>query len=147
MWKNPRTFSHHNGRKQKICQTKQSRENTGQYYLVCIRYRLISRRLEPVLIHTKKLCLASYYIQFSTNIKIYHHKIKTCFFQILVLPTIISPEFFLFGGGGFYFWGVGSVPPPQENSLTTTGPIYPEDQNPIGSVVTEILRYGQTDIR
>ena len=38
------------------------------FILVCIRNRLISGGLEPVLIHAKKLCLASYYIQFSTNI-------------------------------------------------------------------------------
>ena len=40
--------------------------------------RLISGGLEPVLIHTnKKICLSSYYIQFSMNIKMYNHKIKT----------------------------------------------------------------------
>ena len=40
-------------------------------FLVLIRNRLISGGLKPVLIHTKKTCLASYYIQFSTNIKMY----------------------------------------------------------------------------
>ena len=49
----------------------------GILFLVIIRIRL----LEPVLIHTKKICLASYHIQFSMNIKIYNHKIETSFFS------------------------------------------------------------------
>ena len=48
------------------------------WFLVFIRIRWI----EPVLIHTKKLCLASYFIQLSTNIKMYNHKIKTSFFSL-----------------------------------------------------------------
>ena len=44
---------------------------------VSLRNRLIG--LELVLRHTEKLCLASYDIQFSTNIKMYNHKIKTSF--------------------------------------------------------------------
>ena len=49
------------------------------YFLVFIRNRLISVGLEPVFIHMKKLCLASYYIQFSTYIKMYNQIIKTSF--------------------------------------------------------------------
>ena len=56
-------------------------------FLVFIRNRLISGVLEPVLIHTKKLYLASNYIQFSTNIKVYNHKIKT---NIIVCASCIS---------------------------------------------------------
>ena len=41
--------------------------------------RLISRGLELVLIHTKKLCLASYYIQCSTNIKCTIIRLKPVF--------------------------------------------------------------------
>ena len=40
-----------------------------KYFLVFIGNLLISVGLEPVLIHKKKICLASYYIEFSTNIK------------------------------------------------------------------------------
>ena len=36
---------------------------------VSLRNRLISGGLEPVLGHTEKFCLASYYIQFSTIIR------------------------------------------------------------------------------
>ena len=43
-------------------------------FLLFIRNQLKSSGLEPVLIHTKKLCLASYYIQFSTDIKNIHYK-------------------------------------------------------------------------
>ena len=38
--------------------------------------RLISAGLEPVLSHTEKACIASYYKQFSTNIKIEIIKLK-----------------------------------------------------------------------
>ena len=41
--------------------------------------KFISGGLEPVLSQTEKLCIASYYIQFSTNIKMYNLKIKTIF--------------------------------------------------------------------
>ena len=44
---------------------------------VWLRNRLISGGLEPVLSNTEKLCIASYYIQFSMNIKMNHHKINT----------------------------------------------------------------------
>ena len=48
--------------------------------LTSIWNRLISGGLEPVLIHTnKKICQSSYDIQFSMNIKMYNHKIKTSF--------------------------------------------------------------------
>ena len=40
------------------------------YVLGCLRNRLISGGLEPVLIHTEKSCMTSYYRQFPTNIKI-----------------------------------------------------------------------------
>ena len=53
---------------------------TFKAFLVFIRNLLISSGLEPVIIHTKKLCLASYYNQFSKNIKMYNHKIKTSVF-------------------------------------------------------------------
>ena len=46
---------------------------------VWLRNWLISAGLEPVLIHTEKLCIASYYIKFSTNIKMYNNKIKAFF--------------------------------------------------------------------
>ena len=36
---------------------------------VWLRNRLTSTALEPVLSHTEKLCIVSYYSQFSTNIK------------------------------------------------------------------------------
>ena len=39
------------------------------YFLVFIQNLLKSGGLEPVLSYTTKLCLASYYIQFSTNKK------------------------------------------------------------------------------
>ena len=41
--------------------------------------RLSSGGLEPFLSHTKKLCLASYYIQFSTNMKMYNLRLKPVF--------------------------------------------------------------------
>ena len=46
---------------------------------VWLRNRLISAGLEPVLIHTEKLCIASYYIQFYTGLKMYNHNIKNSF--------------------------------------------------------------------
>ncbi len=51
--------------------------------VIFIQTRLMSGKLEPVFILTKKtLCLALYYIQFSTNIKMYNHKIKTSFLSL-----------------------------------------------------------------
>ena len=47
---------------------------------VSLRNRLISGGLEPVLSPTEKLCLASFYIQFSTNIKYTIIRFKTRFF-------------------------------------------------------------------
>ena len=41
---------------------------------VWIRNRIISAGLEPILSQTEKLCLASYYKQFSMNIEIKNHK-------------------------------------------------------------------------
>ena len=53
---------------------------------VSLRNRLISGGLEPVVSHTEKLCLASYYIQFSTNVKMYNQKIKPpSAFLVLIL--------------------------------------------------------------
>ena len=69
--------------------------------------------LELVLIHTKKLCLASYYIHFSTNIKMYNNKYlltrrfperhtdrHTCYtFRMKInikLPKITNTKFFLY---------------------------------------------------
>ena len=46
---------------------------------VSLRNRLISSGLEPVLSHTEKLRITSYYIQFSTNIKMFNREIKTVF--------------------------------------------------------------------
>ena len=43
------------------------------------RNRLISGRLEPVLSHTEKSCLASYYRQFFHEYLIKNHKIHTSF--------------------------------------------------------------------
>ena len=53
---------------------------------VSFRNRLISSGLEPVLINTEKLCIASYYIKFSTNIKMYNH---------MRLKPVFSPEMIL----------------------------------------------------
>ena len=57
-----------------------------KYYTECtekfpvwLRNRLISAGLEPVLSHTEKSFIISYYIQFSTNIKMYNHNIKNSF--------------------------------------------------------------------
>ena len=46
---------------------------------VSLRNRVISGVFELVLRHTEKLCIASYYIKFSTNLKMYIRKIKTSF--------------------------------------------------------------------
>ena len=46
---------------------------------VWLRNRSKSAGLKPVLSHTEKSCTVSYYIQFSTNIKMYKHNIKTSF--------------------------------------------------------------------
>ena len=51
---------------------RRSSQQVIMLVLVFIRIRLISGGLEPVFIHTKNLSLASYYIQFSTNIKMYN---------------------------------------------------------------------------
>ena len=45
--------------------------------------RLISARLEPVLSYTEKSCIALYYRQFSTNIKV---KI------IILIPVLVNPD-------------------------------------------------------
>ena len=65
--------------------SKQNIDNIFPY-----RNRLISGGLEPVLSYTEKLCLASYYIQFSTKMKMYNHKIKISFYLITV--NFISVE-------------------------------------------------------
>ena len=49
------------------------------YFSVWLRNRLISGGLEQVLNHTENLCIALYYIKFSTKIEMYNHKIKTRF--------------------------------------------------------------------
>ena len=41
--------------------------------------RLISAGLKPVLSHTEKSCIVSYYINFSTNLRMYNHNIKISF--------------------------------------------------------------------
>ena len=46
---------------------------------------LLSGGLEPVLSHTEKLCIASYYEQLSAVIKMYNYKIKTSFFSPEIL--------------------------------------------------------------
>ena len=48
----------------------------------------------------------------------------------------------------FLFWGSKHPQPPRKQLETTTGPvcIFPEEQNPIGSAVTEILSYRQTPV-
>ena len=46
-------------------------------FLVFIRIRWIGTGSHPY----EKLCLASYYIQLSTNIEMYNHKIKTSLFS------------------------------------------------------------------
>ena len=49
------------------------------HFAVQLRNRSISGGQEPVLIHTEKSCIVSYYVQLSTNIKMYSHNIKTSF--------------------------------------------------------------------
>ena len=46
------------------------------------------------------------------------------------------------------FGGIGVSHLPRKKPKNTTGPvgIFPEENNPIGSVVIEILRDGRTDI-
>ena len=74
-------------RKQKVCKTRRlttvhfcwSYPANKKIFPVWLRYRLISGRYEPVLSHTKKSCIVSCYIQFSRNIKMYNHNIKTSF--------------------------------------------------------------------
>ena len=60
---------------------------------VWLSNRSISVGLEPVLSHTDKLCIASFYIQFSTNIKMYnHYRLKPVFSAcayIIFLPALI----------------------------------------------------------
>ena len=51
-----------------------------------LQNRLISSGIESVLGHTEKSYTASYYRQFSTNIKVYNHKIKTSIFSPFLLP-------------------------------------------------------------
>ena len=46
---------------------------------VLVQNRLISTRLVPVLSHTEKSSIVSYYIQFFMNMKMYNHKNKTSF--------------------------------------------------------------------
>ena len=49
--------------------------------------RLISAGLEVVLSHTEKLCIASYYRQFSTNIKIKIIKLTPVFLALAFGPS------------------------------------------------------------
>ena len=53
-------------------------------FLVWLRNRLISAGLESVLSHIEKLCIASFYRQFSSNIKIRIIKLKL----VLLGPSI-----------------------------------------------------------
>ena len=55
-----------------------------KYLPVWLLNRLISAGLEPILSHTEKLCIALYYIQFFTNIKITTIRLK---------PVIIAHAF------------------------------------------------------
>ncbi len=50
------------------------------HFLYSCKTYIISSGLEPVLIHTKKICLALYHIQFSTKIKtgFIHISAKSC---------------------------------------------------------------------
>ena len=50
--------------------------NTILWFPVWLRNRMISAELEPVLSYTEKLCIASYYRQFFTNIKVKIIKLK-----------------------------------------------------------------------
>ena len=52
----------------------------GKFFPVWLQNQLISTGLEPVLSHTEKSCIVLYYIQFSMNIKMYNHNIKTFFY-------------------------------------------------------------------
>ena len=51
-----------------------------------LRNRLITAGLEPVLIHTKKLCITSYFRQFSTIIKIKILNFDTSFVSLDLRP-------------------------------------------------------------
>ena len=50
------------------------------FFPVWLQNQLKSAELEPVLIHTKKFYIATYYRQFSTSIKIKTIKLKSVFF-------------------------------------------------------------------
>ena len=50
------------------------------YFPVWLPNRLLSTGLELVLSLTEKSCIVSYYIQFSTSIKMYNYNIKTVLF-------------------------------------------------------------------
>ena len=49
---------------------------------VWLRILLISDRLEPVLSHIEKSCIAAYYRQFFTDIKMKNHKIDNSFVDL-----------------------------------------------------------------
>ena len=59
----------------KTCTNKMEKLITITKFLVSLQNRLLSGGLELVLSHTKNLCIASYCIQFSTNIKKYNNKL------------------------------------------------------------------------
>ena len=56
--------------------------NQAQLIKAWLRHRLISGGLEPVLSHTEKSCIASYYKQLSTNNEIKNHTINTSFVSL-----------------------------------------------------------------
>ena len=57
-------------KKKYIIKQQNTMWNWIKWFQVWLPNRLISAGQEPVLSHTEKLCISSYYKQFSTNVKI-----------------------------------------------------------------------------
>ena len=78
---------------------------------VWLQNPLISARLKPILSHTEKSIIVMYYIQFSMNIKMYNHYIKTSFvrsclwqlgakktgFNLIIIHFYIGGKLFILG--------------------------------------------------
>ena len=56
------------------------------YFTVLLQNRLISARLKPVLSHTQKSYIVSYYSQFSTNSKMKNQNINVNFVSLGLRP-------------------------------------------------------------
>ncbi len=62
--------------------TTSKKAKLGKTFTVWLRNQLIFGVMEPVLTHTEKSCITSYYRQFSTNIKM----------KITINTSFVSPE-------------------------------------------------------